>query len=107
MSTVKKYKDALRKHNAKHCVKLTGTQSQLAQRARDKNILARLKHKSSTKKKQSTYVAPSSHFEEITSAGATAYTRFRALPCALLLATNCGLQELLELHKGAISRNVG
>ena len=65
MPTVKQYKDALRKHNAKHCVKLTGTKSQLAQRARDKNILVRLKHKSSKKKKQSTYVPPSSHFEQI------------------------------------------
>ena len=66
MPTVKQYKDALRKHNQKHCVKLTGTKSQLAQRARDKNILVRLKkHKSSKTKKQSTYVAPSSHFEEI------------------------------------------
>ena len=56
MPTVKQYKDALRKHNAKHCVKLTGTKLQLAQRARDKNILVRLKkHKSSKKhKKQST-----------------------------------------------------
>ena len=66
MPTVKQYKDAIRKHNAKHCVKLTGTKSQHAQRARDKNILVRLKkHKSSKKKKQSTYVAPSSDFEEI------------------------------------------
>ena len=64
MPTVKQYKDALRKHNQKHCVKLTGTKSQLAQRARDKNILVRLKHKS-LKKKKSTYVAPSSDFEEI------------------------------------------
>ena len=56
MPTVKQYKDALRKHNAKHCVKLTGTKTQLAQRARDKHILVRLKkHKSSKKnKKQST-----------------------------------------------------
>ena len=52
MPTVKQYKDAIRKHNAKHCVKLTGTKLQLAQRARDKNILARLEHKSSKKNKQ-------------------------------------------------------
>ena len=55
MPTIKQYKDAIRKHNAKHCVKLTGSKSQLAQRARDKHILVRLKHKSSKKnKKQST-----------------------------------------------------
>ena len=54
MPSVKQYKDALRKHNAEHCVKLTGTKSQLAQRARDKNILVRLKQKKSTKRKQST-----------------------------------------------------
>ena len=43
MPTLKQYKDALRKHNQKHYVKLTGTKSQLAQRAADKHIRVRLK----------------------------------------------------------------
>ena len=52
--TVKQMKDAIRRHNLKHCVKLTGTKKVLANEIATKNV--RILTKKAPAKNKSTYL---------------------------------------------------